>query len=76
MEVTLWFIPPWSDALTNEEYLKVVKLTYEEMARRFGDKIDLWQLHNEPNISIKAVSVGGLFVRGPGVTAKSSRGPS
>ena len=76
MEVTLWFIPPWSDTLTYADYLKIVQLTYTEMAVRFADKIDLWQLHNEPNISIKVLSGSGPFAGGPGVTAQSTRGPN
>ena len=71
MDVTMWFIPPWSDSLSYADYLKIVQASYAEMATRFGDRVDLWQLHNEPNISIKLAGQAG----GPGVTV-STRGPN
>ena len=75
MDVTMWFIPPWSDSLSYADYLKIVQASYTEMATRFGDRVDLWQLHNEPNISIKLAGQTGEPGHGSDVTA-STRGPN
>ena len=49
--LALHFAPPWDDALTPDEYRKMVGLYADAMASRVGDKVDIWQVFNEPNIS-------------------------